>query len=83
MTGICPLCNGLEHDKVICPVCGNQCDDKGRAIDYEDNYSPYLDYDISAKSDGLTEANSTTYCSHMFNCPDCNEGFIKIIKKIK
>ncbi len=83
MEGICPLCNGIEQLKVICPICENQCDDQGRAIDYEDKYSPYMDYDISAKSDGLTTENSNQYCTHMFNCPDCNEGLLKIINKIR
>ena len=82
MDGICPLCNGIEHYKLSCPICENHCEDKGRAVDYDDKYSPYLDYDVSAKVDGLTEQNSNQYCTHMFNCPDCNEGFLKIIEKI-
>lgn len=81
VNGICPLCNGINQFKVMCPVCENNCEDKGREIDYADQYSPYLDYDISAKSDGLTTENSNQYCTHMFYCPDCNEGFLKIINK--
>jgi hypothetical protein len=83
MEPICPQCNALTNLKVQCPLCQNDCDDKGRAMDYDDNYSPYLDYELSALTDGLTKNNSILYCSHLYYCQNCNEGVMKVIKKIK
>jgi hypothetical protein len=79
---ICPQCNALTELKVQCSVCQNDCEDKGRAMDYDENYSPYMDYELSALTDGLTKNNSNLFCAHLYYCKHCNDSVIKLIEKI-
>ena len=40
---LCPLCNGLKHIQLYCPECNSEMDDKGKVMDYDDEYSAYED----------------------------------------
>lgn len=64
---ICPICNGLLDYERSCHKCGNKMEVQGRLEDYEDGYSPYLNYSITDLNDG----DSSNICSHLLICPYC------------
>jgi len=65
---LCPLCNTLEEIEVRCDKCGEIMEDKGIVQEYFDDYSPYLDMDITRKVDGAP----ADQCLHVFVCNRCN-----------
>ncbi|SHK15408.1 hypothetical protein [Paramaledivibacter caminithermalis] len=80
MEQICPLCNGLQEYEVECEECKGKMIDKGRMSDYYDNYSSYLDMNITELIDGV----QSDKCVHLFSCSDCkNDKRITIDKVIK
>ena len=68
MEYICPLCNGIDNTKVKCSRCGEIMKDNGPIQEYFDEYSPYLDMNITKKVDGVP----SDQCMHIFICPKCN-----------
>lgn len=79
MERVCPLCNGLEIAQELCPNCQSYMKDIGSIEDYYDNYSPYLDKEITEKLNETEEI----YCIHLFQCPQCNrDKRISILKKV-
>lgn len=68
MEYLCPLCNGLEKIGVECPRCGEPMEDKGCVQEYLDDYSPYLDMEITRKVDGAPPDQ----CLHVFSCSNCS-----------
>lgn len=68
MEYLCPLCNGMEKVTVKCENCGETMRDMGTIQDFFDDYSPYLDTEITRKVDGV----NSDQCLHLFNCPNCN-----------
>ncbi|WDV47282.1 hypothetical protein PV797_06135 [Clostridiaceae bacterium M8S5] len=76
---ICPMCNGVKELVVNCDVCGRKMIDKGRVVDYMDNYSPYLSSSITELVDGA----SCEECMHLFTCKSCNIDKQVAINKIK
>ncbi len=68
---LCPLCNGLERKVILCEGCGNCMEDKGAIQEYLDDYSPYLDLEITRRVDGVPDDQ----CLHIFGCEAC--GSIK------
>lgn len=69
MEFLCPLCNGLERRIILCEKCGNPMKDKGAIQEFFDDYSPYLDLDITRNIDGV----ATDQCLHLFGCENCGE----------
>ncbi|MDD3299052.1 MAG: hypothetical protein PHS13_08310 [Firmicutes bacterium] len=67
MEYLCPLCNGLERKIILCERCGEAMEDKGAIQEYLDDYSPYLDLEITRKLDGV----SRDLCLHIFKCDRC------------
>lgn len=67
MEFLCPLCNGLEKKTIICEQCGNPMEDKGSIQEYFDDYSPYLDLEITRRVDGVP----ADQCLHLFGCENC------------
>jgi len=65
---LCPLCNGLEDITLACKNCGGVMRNAGAIQDFFDDYSPYLDADITRKVDGV----SGDQCLHLFYCSTCN-----------
>ncbi|SCY04043.1 hypothetical protein [Alkaliphilus peptidifermentans] len=68
MESVCPVCNCLASYIVKCHSCGNVMKDYGVIQDYFDDYSPYLDRDITERLDGATRNE----CMHVFFCEICN-----------
>ncbi len=64
---LCPLCNGLETKTIVCGQCGANMEDKGAIQEYFDDYSPYLDLDITRRVDGVPG----DLCLHIFWCEAC------------
>lgn len=79
MERVCPLCNGLKTVKEVCPNCQSYMDDTGPIENYYDDYSPYLDRDITQKIDKTEDM----YCVHLFQCTQCDrDKRISIVKEI-
>lgn len=71
MERVCPLCNKLKNEIVMCDRCNGVMLDKGRVQEYSDPYGadePILDTEI--------------YCYHLFSCTNCNNMKRKKILKI-
>ncbi len=69
MVWICPICNGFSGYIIKCPDCGSQMEDGGAIQDYFDDYSPYLDKNITQQINGAKHNR----CVHLFYCLNCNE----------
>jgi recombinational DNA repair protein RecR len=78
---ICPLCNGFETIKKSCSVCSNMLEDKGRIIDFFDDYSAYMEIDDMKKIDGYEHTLSNHECGHVLYCQNCNREQITFIKE--
>lgn len=68
---VCPLCNKLKNEIVVCERCNEVMYDKGRVQEYLDPYGaeePIVDSD--------------NYCYHLFSCPNCNNTQRRKIMKV-
>lgn len=79
--GICPLCNGFKDMRLFCPKCQRLLEDKGRLMDFFDDYSPYMPIDQMKLEDGFPEDLKNGECPHFFTCPNCEHKEIKMIKE--
>ncbi|OLO36416.1 hypothetical protein BTR23_15205 [Alkalihalophilus pseudofirmus] len=79
MDHICPICNGLEEIRVACDRCGCTLEDKGRLMDYFDDYSAYLEIDGTKKVDGFNTDISNNQCPHTLTCPNCGSNSIMLV----
>ncbi|MBU8905422.1 hypothetical protein [Desertibacillus haloalkaliphilus] len=68
---ICPLCNNLGTVEMSCTKCHHPLEDKGRLIDYFDDYSAYLEIDDMKKIDGIQNDLKNHECPHLLYCPNC------------
>lgn len=75
---VCPLCNGLKTFETNCPSCSNEMQDKGRVVDYLDDYSPYLEDEGLKAVDGVKDSRESHLCIHLTHCENC--GFVENIK---
>lgn len=64
---LCPLCNGIHTQNIVCPHCKTKMKDGGRIENYYDSYSPYLPNEILPQVNGV----DTQQCLHLFYCPRC------------
>ncbi|CUH97859.1 hypothetical protein P22_4006 [Propionispora sp. 2/2-37] len=64
---ICPICNGLQSLKAVCPQCGQLLLDGGTIEDYWGAYSPYVDKDTLHTN----QYGEQKYCVHLIYCPEC------------
>ncbi|MRG86904.1 hypothetical protein [Salinibacillus xinjiangensis] len=69
---VCPVCNGLTNMEKTCQVCSGQMVDRGRLIDYFDDYSPYLEDEDAKLVDGFLETKSNHLCVHVYHCLSCD-----------
>ncbi|MCR1897741.1 hypothetical protein NSA47_01900 [Irregularibacter muris] len=69
MEMICPLCNGLKNLANPCPNCHGQMTDKGPIENFYDDYSAYLDKNITQRLDNA----DPNYCVHLFQCDICGK----------
>jgi hypothetical protein len=75
---ICPLCNGFHTFLITCSICSQPMEDKGRIMDYYDDYSPYMEIELM-KKDGFETNVQLHNCVHVFYCPYClNEDLILV-----
>lgn len=68
---ICPACNGFEVLSFSCPECEGEMTDRGRLVDYLDEYSPYLDDEGLKLVDGLKHSTDEHTCLHVLYCSQC------------
>ena len=76
---ICSLCNGIANYCIHCPSCSGPLEDQGRLYDYYDEYSAYMDIDLSKMEDGQKNSSSKPVCMHMFICTECNQQIVQTI----
>ncbi|OIJ21388.1 hypothetical protein BKP45_01000 [Anaerobacillus alkalidiazotrophicus] len=69
---MCPICNGLTSVEIQCEQCHSEMSDKGRLLDYFDDYSAYLDIDGMKLFDGITDDQKNNQCPHVFYCYQCH-----------
>ncbi|KOO47128.1 hypothetical protein [Priestia koreensis] len=73
---MCPLCNGFSTVYYVCSTCGSEEKDLGRVADYLDDYSAYVEFDVS---DQMMNQKGH-YCSHMFYCETCGNEEVQSIQ---
>jgi len=78
---ICPVCNGLRELYLICTNCGEPMLESGRLMDYFENYSPYMDINLTKMEDGYPDTNSDEKCPHLYSCPACHSDEVIFIKE--
>lgn len=79
---VCPLCNQLTEFQHVCQICHIKMEDKGRIIDYFDDYSAYLDIDDMKLFDGYPKDKQEQECPHLFYCGKCGNEQTLLIKEI-
>jgi hypothetical protein len=76
---ICPLCNGLKEMEVSCPICNSKMYDAGPIENFYDDYSPYLDQNITQ----AINKEDLHHCVHLFKCSKCKKDKrVSIFKEI-
>ncbi|WP_082347319.1 hypothetical protein [Bacillus sp. FJAT-18017] len=78
---VCPVCNGLKQLDVHCSECSSQMEEKGRYMDYFDDYSPYMPIDQMKLEDGIPNDYKNHQCPHLYRCPSCGNDQIVLIKE--
>ncbi|HHU50067.1 MAG: hypothetical protein ACOYEH_05440 [Caldicoprobacterales bacterium] len=71
MNAICPVCNGLNDEPMVCGNCGILMNQAGRLEDYKGPYSPYMGKDTFAFNNDVSIIGDNC-CIHLYTCPDCN-----------
>ncbi len=79
---ICPLCNGLEQLNKVCTDCGQQVEDKGRIMDYYDDYSAYMPIDQMKLENGYPDLEKHL-CPHLVLCESCGMEDLVFIQEQK
>ncbi|RXI99865.1 hypothetical protein DS745_13375 [Anaerobacillus alkaliphilus] len=80
---ICPLCNGIESMSINCDQCNLPMEDKGRIMDYFDDYSAYLDIDGMKLFNGIADDARNKQCPHVFYCSQCHTEKTMFIQEIE
>lgn len=80
MGSICPICNGLESLERTCSNCGYRIEDKGRVMDYYDDYSAYMPIDQMKLENGYQDL-SAHLCPHLVLCPQCGQEEVLFIQE--
>lgn len=83
MMSMCPLCNGLENFEISCNKCNKIMVDKGRILDYFDDYSAYLDIEGMKLFDGISDDRKEHQCPHIFYCQHCHLEKTILIQEIE
>lgn len=78
---LCPLCNGLRKIHLGCPKCSDNLEDKGKYMDYADEYSAYMDIDTLKQNDGYPDSLQKGQCAHIMNCPKCGHDEVILVQE--
>jgi hypothetical protein len=78
---ICPLCNGFYELHLYCTQCDGKLEEKGKVMDYFDDYSPYMEIDMMKQFDGYPTTLHEHMCAHLFYCPSCQNEEVRFIKE--
>lgn len=78
---LCPLCNGLKKIHLYCPKCNSEMEDKGKVMDYDDEYSAYEEIDTLKKNDGFPHSLLHGQCPHLMKCTKCFHSEVILIKE--
>lgn len=79
--GICPLCNGFKSSLTNCPTCNQLLKDKGRVIDYFDDYSPYMEIEVMKRIDSYEQTWEGNLCAHLLYCDQCEAEHVVHIQE--
>jgi hypothetical protein len=55
--------------------------DRGKVMDYYDDYSPYMDIDLMKMEDGYPDSYSQHKCPHLYCCLNCLKDEIVFINE--
>lgn len=55
--------------------------DRGKEMDYYDDYSPYMDVDLMKMEDGYPDTYAQHKCPHLFTCLNCSSSEIVFVKE--
>lgn len=80
MLGICRVCNGISTDTYDCSNCKGKLNDAGRIMDYFDDYSAYLDIDITKQVDGFPTSVLNEFCPHLYHCQRCGSEEVRLVE---
>lgn len=76
---LCPTCNGLYNIDNQCDNCGTNMVNQGPIQNFFDDYSPYLNYGITEKVDGVDYDK----CLHLYVCYNCGADKQMEVNKIR
>lgn len=79
--GVCPVCNGFQQLNLSCPACNETIEDKGRIMDFFDDYSPYMQIDQMKLEDGYPDDFAKQLCPHFLKCTHCGFEITFFIKE--
>ncbi|MFJ5622549.1 hypothetical protein ACIQD3_07315 [Peribacillus loiseleuriae] len=78
---LCPLCNGLRKIHVVCTECESEMKDMGKAMDYDDEYSAYMDINTLKQNDGFPDSLKKGQCPHLMKCLNCNHDEVILVQE--
>ncbi|MFD1017728.1 hypothetical protein [Thalassobacillus hwangdonensis] len=80
---MCPVCNGFDQLMEVCEACGGEMVDYGRAVDYLDEYSPYLDLNLTVFVDGDMKSSIEETCVHYLQCAKCDAASLVALEDVQ
>ena len=78
----CPVCNGLKNLNENCSSCFAEMSDKGRYMDYFDEYSAYMPIEQMKEIDGIMNDKKDEKCPHLLACEQCGEDKVVLIQEL-
>ena len=78
---VCPICNQMEQRDEECPRCHHLMEDRGRIMDYFDDYSAYLDIEGMKQNNGYSNDARNHQCPHIFYCTHCYYNKVVLINE--
>ncbi|SES98215.1 hypothetical protein SAMN05421676_102267 [Salinibacillus kushneri] len=80
---VCPVCNGLTKLEKTCEVCQGPMMDRGRVVDYYDDYSPYWEEEDAKMVDGVLDSKEKHLCVHVYHCLSCDSEVELSVKEVR
>lgn len=79
---ICPICNQIDAKTIDCSHCGSLMEDRGRIMDYFDDYSAYLDIDGMKLFNGIEHDERDHKCPHIYYCTSCYHNMVLLVDEV-